>query len=91
MFPLLISFGLQYRVTFDRIQEFLVEPELPKRPKEDNKPGKHAIVFENASFSYTPEDPNAPLAVKNVNLKVHIQFISISVNNIQLLTRYLHD
>jgi len=45
---------------------------LSRRPKADEeaRDQKFPVVFDKASFSYSPEDPDPPLAMKNVTLKV---------------------
>ena len=60
------------RTTFARVQQFLLQPELDRRPKEDDKvkDGKYAIVIENGSFTYTPEDESATPVLTDINLKI---------------------
>jgi len=74
--PLVRILKLQIpRATFERIQNFLTQPELQRRPKEDDTSigpsnGKYAIVMEDATFTYFPEDKSAPPVLQNVNLKI---------------------
>lgn len=50
----------------------MLQPELDRRAKEDetNKDSKYAIVIENGSFTYTPEDKSVAPVLTNVNLKI---------------------
>eukprot|EP01122_Echinamoeba_exundans_P001098 TRINITY_DN1103_c0_g2_i1.p1 TRINITY_DN1103_c0_g2~~TRINITY_DN1103_c0_g2_i1.p1 ORF type:complete len:1401 (+),score=489.68 TRINITY_DN1103_c0_g2_i1:230-4432(+) len=62
--PLVLVFGSQYMIAFNRVRDFCILPELPKR--ENRPPSKVAIRMKNTSLSWEKDSP----VLTKLNIKV---------------------
>jgi len=63
--PMMITLGTQYAVTFKRLNEFLLQPEVEKRPE---RPLQDVVLrMKNADFAWNKDEEPV---LKDLNLKV---------------------